>query len=101
MKVTTQEEGKVMGLLARESTIPEVVVPDSPAGLTTPKFTRLEGVSALNLCDRHPNTYAVVEISRADWKAPLSMCGNCARKHFGYEHTAHAVQENRQKGAVS
>jgi hypothetical protein len=90
-----------MGLLARQTTTPaEIVVPDSPAALATPAFKRLEGVSALSLCDRHPNAYAVVEITRADWKAALLFCGNCARKHFGYEHTAHAPVDNRQKGAV-
>jgi hypothetical protein len=78
-----------------------VVIPDSPAELVTPKFARLDGVNALNTCDRHSHVYAVVEISRADWISSLLLCGNCARKHFGYEHTAHAKAENRQKGAVS
>lgn len=93
-----------MGILAAMGNPPpqpEIVIPDSPAELVTPKFSRLEGVSALNTCDRCPYVYAVVEITRADWKAALKFCGNCARKHFGYEHTAHAVQENRQKGGVS
>lgn len=69
----------------------EVAVPDSPAELATPKFLPLEGLSALRTCDRHPSVQAVVEVTRADWKSPLLFCGNCARKHFGYEHT--------QKGA--
>ena len=90
-----------MGILARPTPPAEIVVPDSPAGLTIPKFARLDGLSALNTCDRHSNAYAVVEVTRADWKSALLFCGNCARKYFGYEHTQHAVQENRQKGAVS
>lgn len=90
-----------MGIMSRPNTPAEVVVPDSPAGLTMPKFTRLDGVNALNRCDRHSDVFAVVEITRADWRVALLFCGNCARKHFGYEHTAFAVQENRQRGAVS
>lgn len=74
----------------------EIVVPDSPAELATPKFTRLEGVGALNTCDRHGDVGAVVEIFRADWKSSLLLCGNCARKHFGYEHT-----DNKKKEATT
>lgn len=89
-----------METMARKST-PEVVVPDSPAGLAAPKFTRLEVVSTLKTCDRCPLICAVVEVKRADWKTALLFCGNCARKHFRYEHTRHAAQENRQKGAAT
>lgn len=92
-----------MGIMAarEKENPPEIVVPDSPAELVTLKFARLDGVSALNRCDRHFDVYAVVEVTRADWKSSMLFCGNCARKHFGYEHTAHAVQENRQKGSSS
>lgn len=93
-----------MGILAPKETRaakPVVTVPDSPEELTTPKFRRLEGTSALSTCDKHSHVHAVVEISRADWKAALLFCGNCARRFFAYEHTAHAVQENRQKGATT
>lgn len=90
-----------MGLLAKAATPPVIEVPDSPAALAEPKFAHLKSLSTLNLCDRHGNTCAVVEITRADWKSPLLFCGNCARKYFGYEHTQHTAQENRQKGAVS
>lgn len=91
-----------MGIMtARQQDPPEIVVPDSPAELVKPKFTRLDGVSALKRCDRHYDVNAVVEISRAHWDTSLLFCGNCARKNFGYEHTAHAVQENRQKGSSS
>lgn len=79
----------------------DITVPDSPAELVTPKFARLEGASALNTCDRHAHVYAVVEVTRADWKASLLFCGNCARRLFGYEHTKFSSQENRQKGVVS
>lgn len=79
----------------------EIVVPDSPAELVTPKFARLEGVSSLKTCDRHDHVYAVVEVNRADWKSPLLFCGNCARRFFGYEHTQYAPLENRQKGATT
>lgn len=89
-----------METMARKSA-PGVVVPDSPAELATPKFTRLEVVSTLKTCDRCPLICAVVEITRADWKSALLFCGNCARKHFRYEHTKRAVQENRQKGATT
>lgn len=74
-----------MGIMTREST-PAVVVPDSPAELATPKFTRLE-VSTHKQCDRCPGVAAIVEITQADWKTALLFCGNCARKHFRYEHT--------------
>ena len=77
----------------------EIVVPDSPAELTQPKFTRLEGVSALDLCDRHSHVFAVVQIVLPSG-GELLMCGHCARKNFGYEHTQHAPADNRQKGSA-
>jgi hypothetical protein len=82
-------------------TTAQIVVPDSLAGLATLKFTPLKGVSTLNMCDRHLHVYAVVEIGRDDWLSSLLLCGNCARKCFGYEHTQNAPQENRQKGSAS
>jgi hypothetical protein len=30
----------------------------------------------------------------------LLMCGNCARKNFGYEHTATTPEQNRQQGSA-
>lgn len=77
-----------------------VTVPDDLAALAVPKFTRLDGVNTLNLCDKHPTVFAVVEITMPSGFT-LEFCGNCARKYFGYEHTSKAVQENRQKGSAN
>lgn len=76
----------------------EINVPDTVEELVTPTFTPISP-NAARTCDRHPTTYALVEIVIRGWKAPLEMCGNCARKHFGYEHTKTIKQENRQKGS--
>jgi hypothetical protein len=81
--------------------VTQIVVPDSLAALATLKFIPLKDVSALNTCDRHPFVYAVVEVGRDDWLSSLLLCGNCARKYFGYEHTQFSPKENRQKGSVS
>lgn len=74
-------------------------LPESQETAAEPAFMRLEGIGALSLCDRHAHVFAVVEITRADWKSSLLFCGNCARRNFGYEHTAHAVVENRLQGS--
>lgn len=85
-----------------EATLVPVAVPDNVAAFTTisPTFKRLAGVSALQTCDRDgEGVYAVVQIVLPSG-LDLLLCGNCARKHFRYEHTAHALKEDRSKGSV-
>lgn len=48
-------------------------------------------------CDRHATVQAVVSILLPSGGL-LAMCGNCARKNFGYEHVKFAKQENRSQG---
>ena len=94
-----QTEGTTV---TEDATMPDTLsVPDNLAALTAgePKFTRLTGVSALDLCDRHATVFAVVQIILPGG-GELLMCGNCARKHFGYEHTSTAPAENKAKGSV-
>lgn len=76
---------------------PAPEVPDDVSALTKPTFTSLQGLRP-ELCDRHVYVAAVVKITLATGRE-LVMCGNCARKNFGYEHTVHAVRENKQKGS--
>ena len=78
-------------------TVPVPEVPDDVSELTKPAFTSLQGLRP-ELCDRHLYVAAVVKITLATG-GELVLCGNCARKHFGFEHTKFNQPENRQKGS--
>ena len=80
-----------------EATAEAVNVPDSPAELG-PVFKALEP-NAEHTCDRHPTTYALVEVTLPSG-LELIFCGNCARVNFGYEHTRYSVPENKTKGSA-
>lgn len=76
-----------------------VEVPDDASALTEPTFEAMSP-NAENTCDRHPSTYALVYIVLPSGN-DLMMCGNCARIHFGYEHTKHSVPENKTQGSAN
>jgi hypothetical protein len=69
---------------------------------TTPKpvFTPLPLSDPWEACDHCPDVRALVSVLLPTGGI-LVMCGNCARKNFGYEHTAYAKPENRQQGSAS
>ena len=89
-----------------EDAVPDTlaVVPDDAAELTAsvPTFERLNPEAALQACDGHASkgVNAVVFVLLPSGN-DLLLCGNCARRHFGYEHTSTAPAENRQKGSSS
>lgn len=83
---------------ATTATAEEIVVPDTVAELTDPTFESMEPNAAIT-CDRHPDVYALVRVTLQPSGATLELCGNCGRKHFGYEHTKSAKQENKQQGS--
>lgn len=78
-------------------------VPDDISALSAgePSFERLNPEAALQACDGHASkgVNAVVFVLLPNG-GELLLCGNCARRHFGYEHTAHAPEDNRQKGSA-
>lgn len=76
-----------------------VEVPDDVSALTEPTFQSLEPDAAIT-CDRHSTTYALVRVTLASGLT-LELCGNCGRRHFGFEHTKHSKPENRQQGSDS
>lgn len=82
---------------ATVATPEEVVVPDTAAELTEPKFEKIM-VNAAQTCDRHPDVYALVTVTLASG-GTLELCGNCARKHFGWEHTKHFGPDNKTQGS--
>lgn len=85
-----------------EVTVTPNLVPDNAAELTAgyPKFERLNPEAALQACDGHSSqgVNAIVFVLLASG-GELVLCGNCARQHFGWEHTAAAPKENKQKGS--
>jgi hypothetical protein len=75
-----------------------VEIPNTAAELTGPVFEVIEP-NAARTCDAHPSTYALVLVTLPSG-GKLELCGNCGRKHFGWEHTKSATPENRQKGSA-
>ena len=85
-----------------EVTVASAEVPDNAAELTLgyPKFERLNPEAALQACDGHASqaVNAIVFVLLASG-GELLLCGNCARTHFGWEHTKDAPREDRAKGS--
>lgn len=63
-----------------------------------PVFTPLDPEAALQPCDGHANGAVNAVVSVLLPKGGIiELCGNCARKAFGYEHT-NIRPESRSKG---
>jgi hypothetical protein len=73
---------------------------DIDAELNVLKFTRLDSETALQPCDGHASAGVTAVVRAVKGAFEILLCGHCARR-WGYEHTQHAPEENRQKGAVS
>lgn len=85
-----------------EVTVAPAEVPDNVSALTAgiPSFERLSSEDALQACDAHANkSVSAVVFVLLPSGGDLLLCGNCARRHFGYEHTATAPPEDRAKGS--
>jgi hypothetical protein len=67
---------------------------------STPLFERIDPNKALRPCDRHAHggINALVTVLLPSGGL-LELCGHCARKYFGYEHTANAEPEYRSQGS--
>lgn len=78
-------------------------IPDDISALSAdwPKIRPLDPEAALQACDGHANQ-AVNAIASVEFASgnDLLMCGHCARKNFGWEHTKYTPEDNRQKGSA-
>jgi hypothetical protein len=83
-------------------TAPVAEAPVTEAPVTVPIFEMLNSEAALQPCDGHANkaVNAIVFVVLPSG-GELCLCGNCARRHMGFEHTQFAPQVNRQQGSAN